>query len=657
MDTPRAYRRVELDKWIATATEQQRASRTIVATFLACFLGVLVAGVLALAGASTADLDYEGLDGGARASCLRASRRADYTVVYLNLGSPVQRLQLLLDLGSPVQPGEASLRIFSERMHKSLTMECAPLDPPLAYTQACKDVAMLQVNSSERQSLTHTSFLYQNDKVELSKGNSAATLGLDGVLAPVAGHTYWLTTSHLCFAPSVAWGDASDDVLLFDEHMHTAASSVRAFEPLSDSPIARASEGACSASLHDDAPIRVFPPAAANEADIWLSLSERFLYEYGSGVLEKRRQVVELGAVCAASSPDLAHVARMYGADCGLALRPCQTEPAVPYRRLATSRLRVDYAPEGGGALRAEPTLALGRIAGLADYTEALTSAIARLFVLLLTAAVVFVRGSQNAASSRYMLQHTIDVMRCRKQFAKPSTPLHALGAHTKTEVAVDAAISVGALVARVLVLGFSWDALTADGNQLALIAELAGTALSVVHLLLRYVLDWNLNVEAPLTKLGGPMSVVDATTAVLILFSDAPLLTSDDRKFAAIGRLLISVLISIAVLSRCCFAAAMVATMAAAARNGKRRELHAHQLVLASAALIWGLQAVLVAACTALLFVRPVAVSMTRSQPGNIDVWKYAVWLGLLAASLPTYTKVSLRFAQLERAECVKKE
>ena len=657
MDPPRAYRRVELDQWIATASEQRFASRTIVAAFLACFVGVLAAGALALAGASTADLDYEGLDGGARASCLRASRRADYTVVYLNLGSPVQRLQLLLDLGSPVQPGEPSVRLFSERMHKSLTMTCAPLDPPVAYTQACEDVAMLQVNSSSRQSLARTSFLYQNDKVELSLGNYAATLELDGTLAPIAGRTYWLTTSHLCFAPSEPWGDASDDMLLFDEHMKTAAADVRAFGPLSDSPLARASEGACNASLSGDAPIRLFPPAAANEADVWLSLSERFLYEYGSDVLDKRRQVVELGPNCSASSPELAHVARMYGADCGLALRPCQAEPAVPYRRLATSRVRVDYAPEGGGVLRAKPTLALGRIAGLADYTEALTSAIARLFVLLLTAAVVFVRGSQNAASSRYMLQHTVDVMRCRKQFAKPSTPLHALGAHSKTEVAVDAAISVGALVARVLVLGFSWDALTADGNQLALIAELAGTALSVVHLLLRYVLDWNLNVEAPLTKLGGPMSVVDATTAVLILFSDAPLLTSDDRKFAAIGRLLISVLISIAVLSRCVFAAAMVATMASAARNGKRRELHAHQLVLASAALIWGLQAVLVAACTALLFVRPVAVSMTRSQPGNVEVWKYAVWLGLLAASLPTYTKVSLRFAQLERAECAKKE
>ena len=349
----------------------------------------------------------------------------------------------------------------------------------------------------------------------------------------------------------------------------------------------------------------------------------------------------------------------MYGADCGLALRPCQAEPAVPYRRLATSRVRVDYAPEGGGVLRAEPTLALGRIAGLADYTEALTSAIARLFVLLLTAAVVFVRGSQNAASSRYMLQHTIDVLRCRKQFAKPST------AAARARRALEDRGGRGrrhlggrAREARVLVLGFSWDALTADGNQLALIAELAGTALSVVHLLLRYVLDWNLNVEAPLTKLGGPMSVVDATTAVLILFSDAPLLTSDDRKFAAIGRLLISVLISIAVLTRCVFAAAMVATMASAARNGKRRELHAHQLVLASAALIWGLQAVLVAACTALLFVRPVAVSMTRSQPGNVEVWKYAVWLGLLAGlTAHVHQGLAAVCAARTGGECAKKE
>ena len=131
-------------------------------------------------------------------------------------------------------------------MHKSLTMTCAPLDPPVAYTQACEDVAMLQVNSSSRQSLTRTSFLYQNDKVELSLGNYAATLGLDGTLAPIAGRTYWLTTSHLCFAPSEPWGDASDNVLLFDEHMKTAAADVRAFGPLSDSPLARASEGACT---------------------------------------------------------------------------------------------------------------------------------------------------------------------------------------------------------------------------------------------------------------------------------------------------------------------------------------------------------------------------------------------------------------------------
>ena len=85
---------------------------------------------------------------------------------------------------------------------------------------------------------------------------------------------------------------------------------------------------------------------------------------------------------------------------------------------------------------------------------------------------------------------------------------------------------------------------------------------------------------------------------------------------------------------------------MAAAARNGKRRELHAHQLVLFSGALIWGLQAVLVAACTALLFVRPVAVSMTplaARQRGRVEVTPCGS--GLLAAALPTYTKVSLRF------------
>ena len=83
-------------------------------------------------------------------------------------------------------------------------------------------------------------------------------------------------------------------------------------------------------------------------------------------------------------------------------------------------------------------------------------------------------------------------------------------------------------------------------------------------------------------------MSVIDVTSAVLMLFSDAPLLGSDGEKFASIGRLLIGLLISLSVGTRICFSAAMVATMAVSATNGNRKDLACHKATLRVATLLW---------------------------------------------------------------------
>ena len=262
MDAPRAYGRVEPDKWIATAAEQQRASRTIVATFLACFLGVLVAGLLALAGASTADLDYEGLDGGARASCLRASRRADYTV-----GLPQPRLARAAPAAA-ARPGESGAARGGEpahllRAHAQVAHDGVRAARPAARLHAGVQGRRDAAGQLERAPEPHAHILPVPERQGRAEQGKTAPRrsGSTACSRPLRARTYWLTTSHLCFAPSVAWGDASDDVLLFDEHMNTAASSVRAFEPPERfAHRARASEGACNASLHDDAPIRVFPP-------------------------------------------------------------------------------------------------------------------------------------------------------------------------------------------------------------------------------------------------------------------------------------------------------------------------------------------------------------------------------------------------------------
>ena len=154
---------------------------------------------------------------------------------------------------------------------------------------------------------------------------------------------------------------------------------------------------------------------------------------------------------------------------------------------------------------------------------------------------------------------------------------------------------------------------------------------------------------EAPIATLGGPMSILDVTSAVLVLFADAPLLGTNGGNFASTGRLLIGLLISLAVCTRVCFSAAMVATMATSATNGNRKELKCHQTALWTATATWLLQGIATAGTLALLFVNPAAVSLVRSQTGDTRVVKYAILLGLICTSLPTFTKVSLRVLQDE--------
>ena len=144
-------------------------------------------------------------------------------------------------------------------------------------------------------------------------------------------------------------------------------------------------------------------------------------------------------------------------------------------------------------------------------------------------------------------------------------------------------------------------------------------------------------------------MSVIDVTSAVLMLFSEPPLLGSDGSRFAAIGRLLIGLLISLSVCTRICFSAAMVSAMAISATNGNRKELVCHKVILSLASVLWLLQAVATSGSLALLFVNPAAIALARSQTGNTQVIKYTVYLGLVCTSLPTFTKVSLRVYQHE--------
>ena len=207
----------------------------------------------------------------------------------------------------------------------------------------------------------------------------------------------------------------------------------------------------------------------------------------------------------------------MYRLDCvSHSASRCRVDPSVPFRRVAQSASDIDVDADGAArAASAERTRALSAIPYLVSYSHGLLLALwRRVLIMLLTAAVVFVRGNQDATSNKYMLVHARETM-------------------TRARAGRDAVVAGAELVDRGrrpghhgprarragVVLGFSARTLLADGLTSVVVFEALGGAASLVHIALRVgALERNFKraVEAPLTKLAGPMSLVDVSAAVL---------------------------------------------------------------------------------------------------------------------------------------------
>lgn len=662
------------DPWIYSTYERTKSAAATATAFALAFVAILATGVSLLAVVPTADTDLLDLeDRVERAQCVRVARRADYTIAFVSVGAPAQYLKLLLVLGTSVPKDTVpAMSLFTERMHKSQTMVCQPFDPPLEHQEDCQDVAMI-FDGTDNQKHIHTRFVYRNRIVAQSRSDRAELLRLDGSLALMHGRTYWLTSTHLCWEDDVL--DVPRAGLPFAYHVNTSRAHVRIddlvdFVPFETVPAARSRGAPDCDRLADDDPVAIelFPEAASEEMEHWLALTNTFLYEYGQSILERRREVVEVGPACAEARESLTRAHDIYRLDC-LVHYPevCRSMPSVPFRRASQDRIRIRIDGDGSAELHVERTLALARIPHLLPYSDGLLQALGRLLVMLLTAAVVFVRGNQNASSSTYMLERALNTVRCRNRNAdalragadgKMYKDIDVSLDHSKMEIAIDGLITVTALGSRIAVLAANWHDFNADSVGHVNVFEVIGIATSFLHVLLRAgAFEIDLERESPLTKLAGPMSICDVSSAVLLVFADPPLLTTHDGRFAAVGRLLIAILISISVFSRCAFAVAICALLASSARNspviyralGSGRFGFRYQSVLVASALLWAVQASACCATLCILFVQPAAYSMIRMQTGDTAPMRYCIFFGLFAGALPTITKVALRVLESE--------
>jgi hypothetical protein len=235
----------------------------------------------------------------------------------------------------------------------------------------------------------------------------------------------------------------------------------------------------------------------------------------------------------------------------------------------------------------------------------------------------------------------------------------------SRTEVYVDAIITTAALAARILMLCLSGSTLVADGHVSVVCIEVVGVLASTIHFTLRvFVLARTKGGELPITKLGGPMSIADATSAVLLTFADPPLLSTHDGRFAAVGRMLIGLLISISVLTTCMFSSAMCAMLStclrcktrtgiaenAESQGGYTDYMAGYKELLTVSAVLWVLQGMSCTSALCAIFVNPASFSITRMQTGNTTPVKYCIFFGVLCSCLPTINKISLLLLQQQR-------
>jgi hypothetical protein len=379
----------------------------------------------------------------------------------------------------------------------------------------------------------------------------------------------------------------------------------------------------------------------ATDERLWLSLTDRYLYEHDEEDLQLRREVVETGTTCARGNASLHRALLMYGAQCEQA-GSCQTQPSVPYRRLAakhTLRVQLPYGTDNV-TISVQEANTMSRLPALLSTDAATWIAVGQLSILVLVAAVSFVRSSQKAVSPSYILRHAFD--RCIK------TP-NELALHSMREVVVNAVIGVLALGSRIAVVAASGILLAEDNATRVVIAEVVGCSISLTHFLLRNaILRTELEWETPLTKLGGPMSTIDVSCAILVALAETPLLATR-QTFSSVGRMLASLLILVSGVQTLVYSAAACAMTGTCVSLEQKQTstVVGFSTILYLATVLWLAQSVCVSITLCSTFIYPFVFSLTRMSTGDTTITRVTALFGVICTGLPMINRVTLSFAR----------
>jgi hypothetical protein len=576
------------------------------------------------------------------ATCLRTSRHTNYIAVQLVMGSPPRLFEMLLRMDTVKGINETASRLFSNRVAESDTVTCVD--------GLCTDVALLQTEGpSSRQRRRIVEFSYTNPTTEQLTYGTAVTIGLDGEFMLQEGNEYFVTATHICWA-SYASPDPGTHMTahIVNGLMRASASELLQVDAMRETPVAKAFENnVCGATLND---VALFPGRASDEAS-WLGLASTRAYETSPEGVDDRRVIVEVGTQCAANYSEYERGYSLYQLDCLSVYVSCDTNPSVPFRRLATSSLRVGvpFDSSSSAYISVQADERLESLPQMETGGEAMLLSIVKLGLMTLAAAVTWMRATKSTSSHEQLFLHCVRMAHCPTLDTETDVDSSA--------VFEDALVGATAIAARVSVALWRVVTLGADGQLRAPVTQLLAGILSLVQWVLRYfVLDRRC--EAPLTKLGGSTALVDATCAVMLGFAQPPLYVTSISRFDPTARLLTALLIGTLTFQRCLFGAACCGLLWSVAASDVRKPIELPPALVIRpgvvapkvserfapeyvpiallALLMWLLQTASVAILMADIFCTPFAHSLSRAlSSGWLEV-SFTAFTATAASGLP---------------------
>jgi len=567
------------------------------------------------------------------ATCLRVTRHADYSTVDLMVGSPPTQLPALLRLDGVKQTGDSSrgLRLFAQDAVDSTSVGCS-------VDGWCSDVLVVTDGRRSGHYARVFEFDYRRGSVEHRMYTTASSIsGVVGEIFMREGYAYWLTSTHFCYSQSSgASASASKVPLTFSTTggLMAKSSDLKSNNVLSKTPAASDDAHACSASLNNTVHnVALFPEKALVETS-WLSITDNGIYNTEPDSVENRRTMAEIGVACASNLTKYEQHLIMYNLDCA-PYSSCRTESSIPFRRVATTSLFLSMETPGSYWMWVEPDRTLDGLPKLANSTSAFVASILKLLMVTVAAAVVFVRSKKKTASSSWLFNNCMSISSNNRPVVSSE--------ESSENLSEDKWIGFVAVASRLTVAALRFPALSNDNQLRVCILELVAGVLSLVHWFNRWYCLGCDSDEPPVSKLGGSTAIVDSTAAVMLAFSESPTLAMSSSKFDSTARMLVSLLVSLIVLTRCAFSASCCGMLWSVFWAQPCRRDYA--LLLVGSGLLWCVQSGILAVTVCDLFVTPAAHSMSRAIVGGwIDLYivRIALFLGIVCAGLPRLMRTS---------------